>query len=483
MGRAFIVVPTVLAIIAASVAADMAGRAGSRTAVDRTARWEACRIFDALGRPGPDADIKAAIDACTVIIRSGRQTRQDFADAYLNRGVAYHLSREDVRAIADYDEAVRLDPQNPLPFVRRADAYGIKGLHEKSMEEIDTRAAGRPPYTGAGRAWFDRAVEDYSRAIRLKPDVNFVIRRGNTHGYMGEYDRAIADYSEAIRLDPANAEALVNRAGVRNFALGDHERAITDYDTVIRLDPSWPLVFTARAFAYVGVGQFGRAIGDCDRALRLNPENNLAQSARCRARLGLGQLADALADCDAALDGIRDFWTLSSRGMVHLRMDKPDLALADFQEALTNFETHNAEALYGRGLAKRMKGDVAGAEADIAKAGQVAPDIASKFAAYGLARAVRPRRRGGPATGPRPAPAAKERRSPNPLNAWKDRRCPRRRRVRCRRSKLAPGCERGLASHWDCRRAAQKFWVRGSLAEARASQTSERRTDDWKSAA
>jgi tetratricopeptide (TPR) repeat protein len=385
MPRPFIVVPTVLAIIAAAVAADMTGRAGSRTTADRAARWEACRISDALGRPGPDADLNAAIDACTVIIRSGRETRQGLADAYLNRGIAYRFSREDDQAIADYDAALRLDPQNPLPFVRRADVYQRKGLREKNLEAaVHAPAAGRPPSIDAGRAWFERALEDYGRAIRLKPDVNVFIRRGNTHFFMGEYDDGIAEFSEAIRLDPTNAEALVNRAGVRNYVLGDHERAIADYDTVIRVDPSWPYVFTARAFAYVAVGQYGRAIDDCDRALRLNPKNNLAQSARCRARLGLGQLADALADCDALLVSSSDSFTLNSRGMVHLRMGNPDLALADFQETLTNFETHNAEALYGRGLAKRMKGDVAGAEADIAKAGQVAPDIASNFAAYRL---------------------------------------------------------------------------------------------------
>lgn len=385
MPKPFIVVPVVLAVVAAAVAADMAGRAGSWTTEDRAARWQACHIFDALDRPAPEADLNTTIDACTVIIRSGRETRQGLTEAYLHRGVAYHLSRDDDRAIADQNAAVRLDPQNPLPFVRRADVYQRKGLYEKHLEAaVHARAAGHSPSIDAGREWFERALDDYERAIRLKPDANVFIRHGNTHFYMGEYDDAIADFSEAIRLDPANAEALVNRAGVRNYALGDHERAIADYDTVIRLDPSWPLVFTARAFAYVGVGQFGRAIGDCDRALRLNPKNNLAQSARCRARLGLGQLADALSDCDPLLVSSSDSFTLNSRGMVHLRMGKSDLALVDFQRTLTNFEPNNAEALYGRGLAKRMKGDATGAEADIAKARQVAPDIAAKFAAYGL---------------------------------------------------------------------------------------------------
>jgi hypothetical protein len=42
------------------------------------------------------------------------------------------------------------------------------------------------------------------------------------------------------------------------------------------------------------------------------------------------------------------------------------------------------DALYGRGLAKRKKGDPAGGDADIAAASAIQADIAVDYARYGM---------------------------------------------------------------------------------------------------
>src|SRR5580704_15845876 len=58
----------------------------------------------------------------------------------------------------------------------------------------------------------DRAIADYSEAIRLDPEhVKAYNNRGITWAAKGELDRAIADYSEAIRLDPKYVDAYDNR--------------------------------------------------------------------------------------------------------------------------------------------------------------------------------------------------------------------------------------------------------------------------------
>lgn len=50
-------------------------------------------------------------------------------------------------------------------------------------------------------------------------------------------DRAIADYTAAIRLDPKYANAYFNRGNGYN-SKNDTARAIADYTEVIRLDPT-----------------------------------------------------------------------------------------------------------------------------------------------------------------------------------------------------------------------------------------------------
>ena len=58
-------------------------------------------------------------------------------------------------------------------------------------------------------------------------------------------------------------------------------------------------------------------------------------------------------------------------------MDNPDRAIADFDQAI-KLDPKNAKAIYERGVAKRKSGDAAGADADIAAAKQLDPDVAGK---------------------------------------------------------------------------------------------------------
>ena len=50
------------------------------------------------------------IAGCTALIESGNLTRSDLAVSFNNRGAAYQEKRDLERAIADYSEAIRLHP-------------------------------------------------------------------------------------------------------------------------------------------------------------------------------------------------------------------------------------------------------------------------------------------------------------------------------------------------------------------------------------
>src|SRR5664279_4983909 len=72
-------------------------------------------------------------------------------------------------------------------------------------------------YTSRGNGYrdkgeLDHAIADYSEAIRLDPKVAIgLYNRGIVWRAKGDIGRAIADYSEAIRLDPTYVLALNNR--------------------------------------------------------------------------------------------------------------------------------------------------------------------------------------------------------------------------------------------------------------------------------
>jgi tetratricopeptide (TPR) repeat protein len=67
------------------------------------------------------------IQGCTAVIQTGRKLLDRLATAYNNRGVAYRLKAEYDRAIEDFDEAIKLRPNFANAFNNRAVAYRNNG--------------------------------------------------------------------------------------------------------------------------------------------------------------------------------------------------------------------------------------------------------------------------------------------------------------------------------------------------------------------
>ena len=64
-------------------------------------------------------------------------------------------------------------------------------------------------------------------------------------------------------------------------------------------------------------------------------------------------------------------------------MERWDAAIADYSSAL-RLNPRLASALYGRGMAKRKKGDLVGGNADVAAGTAMQAAIGEDFARYGV---------------------------------------------------------------------------------------------------
>ena len=79
---------------------------------------------------------------------------------------------------------------------------------------------------------WNEAIAEYDEAIRLDPKLaQAYYNRGNAYANLGQHQRAIQDYDEAIRLDPKLAPAYGNRA-VAYTALRRDQEAESDIATV-----------------------------------------------------------------------------------------------------------------------------------------------------------------------------------------------------------------------------------------------------------
>jgi tetratricopeptide (TPR) repeat protein len=150
----------------------------------------------------------------------------------------------------------------------------------------------------AGRAGdWGRALANLNEAIRLNPNVALTYYdRGVTYTRLGDADRAMADYNEAIRLSPNAAAALTNRA-ILYGNRGDLDRAMADFSEAIRVNPVHALAFNGRGWMYMNKGDYTRAMTDFDEAIRLDPKFALGF---CNRGLLKRKINDSSGDADIA---------------------------------------------------------------------------------------------------------------------------------------------------------------------------------------
>jgi len=239
------------------------------------------RVRDYAGSEGwaDKADFVRLPDAPAYFTELIRQDRRN-AWAWAARGIAWPASEVD-KAIADFTEALRLDPNQAIVYWCRGGAWGTKRE-------------------------FDKAIRDYDEAIRRDPNCHVMgparlfNARGNMWEAKREYDKAIRDYDEAIRHEP-QYYLLFNHRGNAWLEKKEYDKAIRDYDECVRLgakdvrlDRVDPSVFVNRGDAWRAKKEYARAIGDYDEATRLDPKYAMA----------LTKKANLLATC--ADDKLRD---------------------------------------------------------------------------------------------------------------------------------------------------------------------------------
>lgn len=73
--------------------------------------------------------------------------------------------------------------------------------------------------------------------------------RGNAYDNLKEYDKAIEDYDKAIELDPKFAYTY-NGRGITYYKKGNYDKAKKDFDYAIKLDPDFSYAYGSLAEMY-----------------------------------------------------------------------------------------------------------------------------------------------------------------------------------------------------------------------------------------
>ena len=120
-----------------------------------------------------------------------------------SRAVDLEAKGQLVEAIAEYDAAIRINPQDALAYSSRGAIYNKLGQHQQ-------------------------AVESLTQAIGVNPNFNVLYNnRSSSYYSLGEYELALEDLNRFIEGEPNNADGYVGRAMVYT-QLGRDEEAEID---------------------------------------------------------------------------------------------------------------------------------------------------------------------------------------------------------------------------------------------------------------
>jgi tetratricopeptide (TPR) repeat protein len=290
------------------------------------------------------SDPERVIAGCTRMTQNQNESPHNRAIAFHNRGGIYKERKDYDRAIADYSEAIKLDPQFVNGLLNRGTAYDSKGDNGAAAGDFGRVIELKPEdplgyydrgyircwkthdYDGAiadlskaielgnkdaptylylalayqGKKDYRRAIADYDEGLKLSPNNAIALSyRGTSYQSLSDFDHALADYNAAIEADPKYAQAYANRGYLRRMQ-GDIDAAIADYSEAIKLDPSANYVYVNRGSAYRAQGDFDRAVADYGIAIKADPKFTAAIFDRGFAYFLAGTLPKALADLSQA---------------------------------------------------------------------------------------------------------------------------------------------------------------------------------------
>jgi tetratricopeptide (TPR) repeat protein len=274
---------------------------------------------------------------------------------YVNRGNAHADQGDLPAAIADYDQAIALNPQYADAHNNRGNARANQGNLPAAIADYDQAIALNPQYAAA---YYNRglvrytqgdlpaAIADYDQAIALNPQhTGAYNNRGLAHANQGNFSAAIADYDQAITLNPQHTGAYYNRGNAR-VNQGDLPAAIADYDQAIALNPQYADAYNNRGLTHANQGDLPAAIADYDQAIALNPQYPGTYYNRGNAHANRGNLFAAIANYEQAIVLNPQYAAAYyNRGLVRYVQKQVDEAIIDYRKAL-----ENADALPAQGL-------------------------------------------------------------------------------------------------------------------------------------
>ena len=204
--------------------------------------------------------------------------------AYNNRGAAYFLQKDYVKAINDFQSAIQYNPIYDQPHANLCHTYSVIGQSDKALPYCK-KAMGLNPrmadvYNDLGNIYWsmdkNAAISMYLKSVALEPhNESAFYNLCTTYLVLGKIDEATNACHKAIEISPNFIEAY-DKLGNIYITIGKLKEAIELYKKLLEINPELASAHNNLGVAYYYTKQYDLSVKHINRAIELgykvNPE-------------------------------------------------------------------------------------------------------------------------------------------------------------------------------------------------------------------
>jgi tetratricopeptide (TPR) repeat protein len=244
-------------------------------------------------------DLKAVIDGCEAMIKSGKLEGEDLAEALRHQGDAYFRSFMVRFAFNNYQHALQLKPDWPRALWNLSNAYAVLGYGDLAVQSARRAAEVDPTYSNAHAALgvflsdTDESLKEFDRALELDPK-NYLARwnlaityekLGRTLDALHELDTLLQEDETAVNrtyrfqhYKPDQdfvADIMRERAVIFNN-IGSPDEALAELRRAVERKPGYAYVVVFKSWlirkheAYAPF--YTEALSSVEQALKIHPD-------------------------------------------------------------------------------------------------------------------------------------------------------------------------------------------------------------------
>ena len=219
-------------------------------------------------------------------------------------------------AIGFFEKAIERDPNSPLPYA---------GLGEAQLQNYRRKK---------GRRWLDLAEASVSKAEARNPDsVPVRLVAGLLKQTLGSYDKAVEDFRRAIELDPKSGDARRRLAHLYQ-SMNRPGDALATYLKGIQVEPTYYRPYLDLAGFYYSQAQHRDAEAQYRKVLEFAPELAAGHNGRGLALMEMARYPEAETEFRAALRERESAYYLNNLGALFAYLERDAEAVALYQRAI-----------------------------------------------------------------------------------------------------------------------------------------------------